>query len=70
MTEAVKALIRHIQAAFPGQLTRLTGKAFAENSASCRLFERCGFVKEGIMRCAVLDRDSQVHDEVIFAYYL
>ena len=67
---AVRALIAVVKAVFPTQLFRLGGKAFAVNTSSKRVFEKCRFVQEALHRKYFLDRDGQLQDEVQCAYSL
>ncbi|MGW3660284.1 GNAT family N-acetyltransferase [Streptomyces sp. NPDC005151] len=46
-------------------LDRITVEVFADNTRSVRLFERVGFVREGVMR-ENIQRDGQRVDELIF----
>ena len=62
-------MINQIIKRFPGQLTRLNGKHFACNSASGRVFQKCGFEFEGILKRMTLDRNGEVQDEVQLGFY-
>ena len=62
MPAVVQHLIDCIVTGFPGQLTRLNGKHFTRNSASGRVFEKCVFVFEVVLRRIVLDRNGQIQD--------
>jgi RimJ/RimL family protein N-acetyltransferase len=49
----------------PGYL-RLEAPVFAWNPASMRVLEKCGFVREGVMRKSVF-KDGEVIDSVLYA---
>jgi [ribosomal protein S5]-alanine N-acetyltransferase len=64
-TEAAQLLVAH---AFDERgLRRLEAHVFAPNAASARVLQKCGFVSEGVMRQAVVDRAGNVHDTHFFA---
>ncbi len=48
-------------------LRRLEAYVFAPNVASARVLEKCGFVREGILRRAVTDREGQILDAWLYA---
>jgi RimJ/RimL family protein N-acetyltransferase len=47
-------------------LARLEAPVFEWNPASMRVLEKCGFVREGVLRASVVV-DGQVIDRVIYA---
>ena len=49
------------------QLTRLYALPFADNKASCRVLEKSGFVREGVMRASAR-KDGIVKDQALYAY--
>ena len=51
----------------PGNLRRLEARVFAENVASARILEKCGFVLEGVLREHYIDRSDKVCDALLFA---
>jgi RimJ/RimL family protein N-acetyltransferase len=48
------------------RLTRVFATPFAENLASCRVLEKAGFVREGVMRRSAVD-DGRLLDQVMYA---
>lgn len=50
-----------------GRLRRLEASVFAENVASARVLEKCGFTREGTLRQFYLDRSGKICDAVYFA---
>jgi [ribosomal protein S5]-alanine N-acetyltransferase len=64
MTAAVSATVEHVLAAF--DLERLEAPVFAWNPASMRILEKCGFVREGVLRRSIL-KDDQLIDSVLYA---
>ena len=59
-TEALRALVAY---AFESRgLRRLEAFVFAPNQPSARTLEKCGFVREGILRLAVTDREGATWD--------
>ena len=48
-------------------LSRFTAKVYQGNEPSMRLLERCGFVREGALRCGVR-KEGAVLDLVIYGY--
>jgi RimJ/RimL family protein N-acetyltransferase len=47
-------------------LTRIFAVPFADNSASIRVLEKCGYVREGLMRRSVV-KEGVVLDQVLYA---
>jgi RimJ/RimL family protein N-acetyltransferase len=47
-------------------LTRVFAVSFANSSASIRVLEKCGYVREGIMRRSVI-KEGVVIDQVLYA---
>jgi ribosomal-protein-alanine N-acetyltransferase len=64
MTAAVRATTRHIFDRF--DLVRLEAPVFEWNRPSMRVLEKCGFVREGVLRKSV-EKDGQIIDAVIYA---
>jgi [ribosomal protein S5]-alanine N-acetyltransferase len=50
-----------------GGLRRLEARVFAQNLASARVLEKCGFELEGTLRAFYLDRDDNVCDALAYA---
>ncbi|MFN4260694.1 MAG: GNAT family N-acetyltransferase [Gemmataceae bacterium] len=48
------------------QLVKISAHVFADNPASCRVLEKCGFVQEGYLRKHYL-KDGQFRDAVLYA---
>lgn len=63
-THAARAL--KDQAFAGGRFVRLEAPVFAWNPASMRVLEKCGFVREGVLRRSVL-KDGQLIDSVMYA---
>lgn len=61
---ALTALLAHVDQATP--YLRLEARVFAWNPASMRVLERCGFVREAVLRCEVL-KDGALLDSVLYA---
>ena len=64
MTEAVRAVAPHAMRKF--KLVRLEAPVFEWNPASMRVLEKCGFVREGVLRASVL-KDGALIDQVLYA---
>jgi len=64
MTEAVKAVSSYVMRRFG--LIRLEAPVFEWNPASMRVLEKCGFVREGVLRASAV-KDGQVIDRVLYA---
>lgn len=64
MTEAVKAVSTHAMRRFG--LIRLEAPVFEWNPSSMRVLEKCGFVREGVLRASAV-KDGEVIDRVIYA---
>lgn len=63
-TAALSALLVHVDEQTP--FIRLDARVFAWNPASMRLLERCGFEREGVLRCEVV-KDGTLLDSVLYA---
>lgn len=50
-------------------LTKVTLRVLGHNTAARRLYERCGFVTEGVLKGEFV-LDGHVVDDVLMAYYL
>ena len=64
MSEAVRAVAEY--ALETHQLQRIYALPYAGNAASCRVLEKAGFTREGLMRRAVI-KDGKVMDQYIYA---
>ena len=64
MTEAAKAVSRYAMRRFG--LIRLEAPVFEWNPASMRVLEKCGFVREGVLRASAV-KDGRVIDRVLYA---
>jgi RimJ/RimL family protein N-acetyltransferase len=64
-TEALRLFVPYAFAT--RRLRRLEAYVFAANPSSARVLEKCGFVREGILREAVVDREGAVHDAWLYA---
>ena len=64
MTEAAKAVSPYAMHRFG--LIRLEAPVFEWNPASMRVLEKCGFVREGVLRASAV-KDGQVIDRVLYA---
>jgi RimJ/RimL family protein N-acetyltransferase len=64
-TEAARLLAAH---AFRARgLRRLEAHVFAPNIASARVLEKCGFVREAVLRQSYVERDGTVIDGLLYA---
>jgi ribosomal-protein-alanine N-acetyltransferase len=64
VTAAAHAALDHVFAHF--DVVRLEAPVFEWNPASMRVLEKCGFVREGVLRRSVL-KDGQLIDSVLYA---
>jgi RimJ/RimL family protein N-acetyltransferase len=64
MTAAVRGTVDYIFAQL--DLVRLEAPVFEWNPASMRVLEKCGFVREGVMRRSV-EKDGQIIDAALYA---
>jgi len=64
MTAAVRVTSEHVFDKF--DVVRLEAPVFEWNPASMRVLEKCGFVREGVLRRSVL-KDGQLIDSVLYA---
>jgi ribosomal-protein-alanine N-acetyltransferase len=64
MTAAVRTTAKFIFA--NSQIARLEAPVFEWNPASMRVLEKCGFVREGVLRRCV-EKDGQIIDVVMYA---
>jgi len=67
MTEAVTAMPRHAHSALDMQ--RVFALPFATNAASHRVLEKCGYVREGVLRSAAI-KDGRVTDMMMYAHVI
>ena len=64
MTAAVRTTSDHVLSNF--DLVRLEAPVFQWNPASMRVLEKCGFVREGVLRRSII-KNGEVIDTVLFA---
>ncbi len=64
MTAAARACADHVLRAF--EIVRLEAPVFEWNPASMRVLEKCGFVREGVLRRSAF-KDGQLIDVVLYA---
>ena len=48
-------------------LRRLEAHVFSANLASARVLEKCGFIKEAVLKERYIDRDDRILDAILFA---
>lgn len=65
VTDAVRAATPWALETFA--LERVFALPFVRNVASCRVLEKAGFVREGVLRRSAV-KDGEVHDQVLFAF--
>jgi RimJ/RimL family protein N-acetyltransferase len=64
---ASEALAAMSDAAFAQtDVARLDAHVYAWNPASCRVLEKCGFVREGVLRKSAF-KDGELVDELVYA---
>ena len=63
---ALKAFTAYVAERF--EFTRIFALIFAHNTASGRILEKCGYVREGFTRQSVI-KDGVIHDEYLYGYY-
>ena len=64
MTAAVRATVDHVFAHF--DVVRLEAPVFEWNPGSMRVLEKCGFVREGVLRQSIV-KDGHLIDAVLYA---
>jgi len=64
MTAAVRVTVDYIFSHF--DLVRLEAPVFEWNPPSMRVLEKCGFIREGVLRKSV-EKDGQIIDAVLYA---
>lgn len=64
MTAAVRGITEHVFGNF--DVARLEAPVFEWNPASMRVLEKCGFVREGVLRRSIL-KDGQLIDAIMYA---
>jgi len=64
MTVAVRAMTQYAFETFP--ITRVYALPYAHNDASIRVLEKCGYMREGVLRRHVI-KDGVVQDQVVYA---
>lgn len=67
MSEALKFLIPYMFEKHG--LKVITCRVFKENTASIKLVEKLGFIKEGCLKHAVRAHSGIVYDDCLYAYY-
>lgn len=65
MTDVVRSVSSYVMRKF--KLIRLESPVFEWNPASMRVLEKCGFVREGVLRASAL-KDGQIIDQVLYAF--
>ena len=65
-TEALTAVTAAVFARF--EITRLFAVPFADHTASVRVLEKAGYVREGRMRHSAI-KDGTIRDQLLFAAY-
>ena len=60
-----KVILQHNPAA--AQVRRVEASVFAFNEASQRVLEKCGFVREAVLKEA-LSKEGKLYDEVVFRW--
>ena len=63
-TDAVAATARYAMSRFA--LVRLESPVFEWNAASMRVLEKCGFIREGVLRSSAF-KDGRLIDRVLYA---
>ena len=66
VTEAVRAVTAEAFTRY--DLTRIYAVPFADHTASLRVLEKAGYVKEGLMRQSAI-KDGKVRDQFLYAAY-
>ena len=64
-TAAVWAATQYAMTTY--NLTRVFAIPFVDNAASCRVLEKVGFVREGVMRRSAV-KDGRVMDQALYAF--
>ena len=64
--DALRTLTAHALAALRPR--RLWANVMAGNTASARVLEKAGYVREAAHARAIVDRDGTVHDELVFVF--
>jgi len=67
MTEVVRAASDYVLQNF--ELVRLEAPVFEWNPASMRVLEKCGFVREGVLRRCIF-KDGEIIDAILYAKVL
>lgn len=65
-TEALRALTAEAFNRF--EITRLYAVPFADHMASVRVLEKCGYVREGLMKHSAI-KEGKIRDQLLFATY-
>ena len=64
MTAALRAVTKHAFETF--DLTRLYALPFSRNLASCRVLEKAGYLREGLLRSSVI-KDGEILDQLLYS---
>jgi RimJ/RimL family protein N-acetyltransferase len=64
-TEAVRAMTEYLFAKH--NLVRLHAHVFEWNSASIRVLEKCGYIREAVLRRSVI-KNERIIDEMLYAF--
>jgi len=67
MSEAVKLMKDYAFDTFP-QLQRLYAEPFSSNPSSAKVLEKAGFQFEGRLRKAVVNRDGNILDQLMYSF--
>ncbi|MDQ6942747.1 MAG: GNAT family N-acetyltransferase [Candidatus Eremiobacteraeota bacterium] len=65
-SDALRALTAHAIATLRPR--RLWANVMAANTASARVLEKAGYVREAVLARAIVDRHGTAHDELIFVF--
>ena len=66
VTEVVKAVTREAFKRF--DITRIYAVAFADHAASIRVLEKCGYVREGLLKQSAI-KEGKIRDQFLYAAY-
>jgi RimJ/RimL family protein N-acetyltransferase len=65
-SDAVRALTAHALATLRPR--RLWANVMGANAASAHVLEKAGYVREAVLARAIVDREGNAHDELIFVF--
>ncbi len=66
MPQAVKLMVDYAFLTF--DIIRIQAGVFSNNPRSMRVLEKCGFVKEGVLKNSIV-KDNVILDEHLYAFY-